>query len=87
MYRAKQGDLKMQESITTAMNLTFSQHKSTPNLDAWLDVGDAELARRVQVGADWLAANGIEADLFVFMSDAETFGHRYQDFVALGVAA
>ncbi len=79
----------MQESstTTTARNLTFSQHKSTPNLDAWLDVDDAELARRVQAGKDWLAANGIEADLFVFMSDAETFGHRYQDFVALGVAA
>ncbi len=67
-------------------SITFSQHKSTPLLEAWLDVDDAELARRVQAGTDWLAANNIEADLFVFMSDAD-FGHRYQDFVALGVAA
>ncbi len=63
-------------------SITFSQHKSTPLLEAWLDVDGAELERRVQVGKDWLAANNIEADMFVFMSDAETFGHRYKDLVA-----
>ncbi len=72
----------MQESSTTARNLIFSQNKFTPNLDAWLDVDDAELACRVRAGKDWLAANGIEADLSVFMSDADTFGHRYKDLVA-----
>ncbi len=56
--------------------ITFSQNEFTLKLEGWLDIDDdAELARRVHAGKDWLAANGVEADLFVFMSDADTFGH------------
>ncbi len=71
-----------QDVLVAKPKFNFSQNEFTLNLEGWLDIDDdAELARRVQAGKAWLAENNIEADLFVFMSDAETFGHRYKDFL------